>query len=66
MSNVPSFRGDDCDTDHYLAVAKLRDRISVVKRARKRSDLERFDLKKLYHVEIKEKYKMEISYRFAA
>jgi endonuclease/exonuclease/phosphatase family metal-dependent hydrolase len=40
-----SFREADCDTDHYLVVAKLRKRISVSKRARQNFDLERFDLK---------------------
>jgi hypothetical protein len=47
-------------------VAKLRDRISVSKRARQNFDLERFDLKKLDNVEVKEKYQVEISNRFAA
>jgi hypothetical protein len=42
-------------------VAKLRERISVSKRARQNFDLERFDLKKLNDVEIKEKYQVEIS-----
>jgi hypothetical protein len=42
-----SFKGTDCDTDHYLLVAKLRERILVSKRARQNSDLERFDLKNL-------------------
>jgi hypothetical protein len=47
-------------------VAKLRDRISVSKRARQNFDLERFELKKLNDVEVEEKYQVEISNRFAA
>jgi hypothetical protein len=43
--DVCSFRGAECDTDHYLVVAKLRERISVSKQARQNFDLERFDLK---------------------
>jgi hypothetical protein len=47
-------------------VAKLRERISVSKRARQKFDVERFDLQKLDDVEVKEKYQVEISNRFAA
>jgi hypothetical protein len=46
-------------------VEKLRERISVSKRARQNSDLEKFDLKRLDDVEVKEKYQVEISNRFA-
>jgi DNA repair ATPase RecN len=44
----------------------LRERISVSKRARQNFDLVKFDLKKLDNLEIKEKYQVEISNRFAA
>jgi hypothetical protein len=64
--DVCSFRGADCNTDHCLVVAKLRERISVSKQARQNFDLARFDLKKLNDVEVKEKYQAEISSRFAA
>jgi hypothetical protein len=47
-------------------VAKLREKISVTKGARQNFDLERFDLKSLDDVEVKEMYQVEISNRFAA
>jgi hypothetical protein len=41
-------------------VAKLRGRISVSKGARQKFDLERFDLKRLHDLDVKEKYHVEI------
>jgi hypothetical protein len=41
-------------------VTKLRERISTSKRARQKFDLQRFDPRKL-SIEVKEKYKAEIS-----
>jgi hypothetical protein len=53
--DVRSFRGADCGTDQYLLVAELRERISVSKGGRQKFYVERFDLKKLDDVEVKEK-----------
>jgi hypothetical protein len=64
--DVQSFRSSDCDIYHYLVAAKLTERTSVSKRARQNSDIERFDLRKLGDLEIKEKYQVEISNRFSA
>jgi hypothetical protein len=45
-------------------VAKLRERISVSKQARQKFDLERFELRKLDDIAVKEKYQVKISIRY--
>jgi hypothetical protein len=64
--DVLSFRAADCDTNHYLVVAKVRQRLAVNKQRSQRFHMERFNLKKINEVEAKEKYHVEVSNRFAA
>jgi hypothetical protein len=53
-------------SDHYLVVAKVREKLVVNKQRSHRFHMERFNLKKLNKVEGKEQYSVEVSNRFAA
>ena len=61
MLNVRSFRGADCDTDLYLVVAKVRERLAVSKQA-----TQKFDLRKLNELEVRKQYQIQVTNRFAA
>jgi len=63
---VRSFRGADCNTDHYLVVAKDRKIWQEVNKHHKILMGERFNLRKLNELDIRKQYQFEISNRFTA
>jgi hypothetical protein len=54
------FRAADYDTDHYMVRAILRERLAVNKQRLHRFRVERFNLKNLNDVRVKEKYLVEV------
>jgi hypothetical protein len=58
--------GADCDTDHCLVVAKIREILAVSKQATQTFGMERFNLRKLSELVVRRQYQMKISDRFAA
>ena len=51
--DVRSFRGAECDNDHYLVVAKVRERLAVSKQAAQMFDGEKFNLRELNELEVR-------------
>jgi hypothetical protein len=66
IPNAQSFRGADCDSDHYPVLAKVRERLAVRKQAAQEFDGRRFNLRKLNDLEVRKQNQIEITNRFAA
>ena len=64
--DAQSYGGADCDTDHYLVVAKVRERLAGNKQPAQKFDIERFNLRKINEVKVKKQYQIKISNKFAA
>ena len=47
------FRGADCDTDQYLVVTKVREKLAVNKQAPQNFDTERFNFWKLNELDVR-------------
>ena len=66
IREVQCFRRDDCDTDHYLVVATVRERLAVSKQTAQKLDVERFNFRNLNELEVRTQYQIKFSNRFAA
>ena len=65
VMDVRSFMGAYYDTDHYLVIAKVRERLAVGKQAAQKFDRQRLNLRRLNEPEVREQYQIEITNRFA-
>jgi hypothetical protein len=57
---------DTSDTDHFLVIAEVREKLSARKQATQKTDMERYNLKKLNEMEVKKQFQIELSNKSAA
>jgi hypothetical protein len=54
--DVQSVRGTECDSDHYLVVSEVRERLAISKQATQKFEVERFNLRKLNELYVRRQY----------
>jgi len=64
--DVQSFRETDCDTHHFLVIAKVWERLVINKQETRNFHVEKFKLRKLSEQEFRKQYQIKIPKRFAA
>ena len=63
--DVRSFTRTDFNTNHYMVVAKVRDRLAVSKQPAQKFDVERYNLMPLIELQVWKQYQIKISNRCA-
>jgi hypothetical protein len=54
-----SFKGAECDTDHSLEVAKIREILVVNKQEAQEFGAQRFNLRKLSELQVRKQYRIK-------
>jgi hypothetical protein len=65
-TRVRIFRVADCDTDHYLMVAKVIERLAIINRQHRSLMGMRYNLGKLNEPEVGKQYQFETANRFCS
>ena len=63
---VKYLSGAECDIDHCLVVAEVREAVSVHKQSAAKFVVERFNMKRLMGGNVREDYQLKITNSFAA
>jgi hypothetical protein len=58
--DVRSFRGAECDTDHYVVVVKVKERLAVSQQITQEFDVEIFNNRQLSELEVRKQCQIEV------